>query len=235
MPKFSTLLTSFERPKMLENAVKSVLNNTFQDWQLIIGDSSKNTETRHLIASYGESLAASDPRIIFHQYRAWSDEEDKRKCNYAWKNNMMFKLSTGDWITYFNDDDLYAKDYYQAYVDVMEAVPDAKVIYTGQKAFKVDTETGENHELQYILPAFDIKRNMFFCVDQNCVAHKREVFNEVGGWCDEPHVRNYADAEFWYRLAMAGYLAYPTGKWTSIKSIHPGQISQMAQRTQVPA
>jgi len=212
---------------MLKNAVNAVINNTFQDWQLIIGDSTKDPERREQIRVYGEEMAAKDPRIIFKQYRAWSDVEDENKCNYAWKNNQMFKLATGAWITYLNDDDLYSSDYYQAYVDRMETDTEASVLYTGQKAFKINT-TGEYTEkdLAYVLPAMDIKRNMFFCVDQNCVAHKRQLMEEVGGWCDEPHVKTYADAEFWYKLAAKGYLAYPTGKFTSIKSVHPLSISQ---------
>jgi hypothetical protein len=225
-------MTSFERPGMLINAIESVKKNTFTDWQLVIGDSSKKKENREKIKEIVDKYALEDSRIVFKQYRAWSEEEDKRKCNYAWKNNQMFKVATGDWITYMNDDDLYSSDYYQAYVDTMEIVPNASVIYTGQKAFKLDQTGGDKHELVYMLPAYDIKRCGFFCVDQNCVSHKRELMAEVGGWEDDVSVNNYADAEFWYRLACKKYLMYPTGKYTSIKSIHPGAISQQPQKEQ---
>lgn len=235
MPTFSTLCTSFERPEMLENAVKSVISNTFTDWQLIIGDSTKTPEKRKAIAEYGERMMKEDSRIIFKQYRAWSDEEDKKKCNYAWKNNMMYKLATGKYITYLNDDDLYAKDYYQAYMDVFDSVPEAQVVYTGQKAFVVDKTQEENHKLHHILAATSIKRCMYFCVDQNCVAHTREVMERTGGWCDDPHVMMFADAEFWFRIWQAGYLAYPTGKHTSIKSVHAGALSQQNQPQPVGA
>jgi spore maturation protein CgeD len=229
MPLFSTCLTSFERPEMLVNAIESVRKNTFEDWQLIIGDSTKDSIKRQRIYEICREYEANDKRIIFKQYRAWSAKEDEQKSNYAWKNNQMFKLAEGEWITYMNDDDLYSSDYYQAYVNIMKVMPSASVIYTGQKAFKVDETGKENHELVYMLPAFDIKKCGFFCVDQNCVAHKREVFNEVGGWVDDVSVNNYADAEFWYKIALKKHLMYPTGKYTSIKSIHAGAISQKAQ------
>lgn len=227
MPVFSTLCTSFNRPEMLKNCVRSVQNNTFQDWQLIIGDSSKDKKIREEIAQYGNQLMKEDKRIIFKQYRAWSDKEDERKCNYAWKNNQMFKLATGKYITYHNDDDLYGTDYYQAFHDVIEGMPEASVIYTGQKAYVIKNQ-GEYTEkdIHHALPAMEIKRCMFFCVDQICVAHKREIMEEIGGWCDEPHVSTFADAEFWFRIYEKGYLAYPTKKFTTIKSVHPGAISQ---------
>jgi len=223
MPLFSTILTSFNRADMLKNAVKSVKLQTFSDWQLIIGDSSTLQEQRDAIKEYGEALEKEDPRIIFRQYRAWTEEERARKVEYATKINKLYKLATGDWVTHLNDDDLYHVTYYQAYKDVMDAIPEAKVIYTGQYAVSPDGK------LQYALPAKDIKRSMFFCVDQNCVAHKREIFDEVGGWCTEPYVSTYADAEFWWRISEAGYLAYATGKVTSIKMIHQGQISSGAE------
>ena len=235
MPVFSTLCTSFNRPKMLINCVRSVQANTFEDWELIIGDSSKTKEMRQEVAELCYELGKEDKRIIFKQYRAWSDAEDERKCNYAWKNNQMFKMAKGQYITYHNDDDLYAKDYYQSFLDVFNAVPEASVVYTGQKAYILrEDNLYTEKDIHHVLPAMEIKRCMYFCVDQICVAHKKEVFNEVGGWCDKPHVKNFADAEFWYRLWEKGYLAYPTQKFTTIKSVHPGAISQQAIKQEKP-
>lgn len=233
MPKFSTLLTSYNRPEMLKNAVNSVLKNTYQDWQLLIGDSSSDPEAREAIRLYGEQLANEDKRIIFKQFRVWSEKELGEKCSYAWKVNKLFKLSTGEYITYLTDDDLYAKNYYQSFVDVFDNYPDAKVAYTGQRAYNVrdDMEYTEK-DISYIIPAEDIKRNMFFNVDHICVAHERSVFEEVGGWDDDWWVSPYADAEFWYKLAINGYIAYPTGKHTTIKSIHPGAMTQQIAKEQ---
>lgn len=229
MPKITTLLTSFNRLEMLEEAIRSVQHNTFTDWQLIIGDSSTLEDQRVKIKDYCEKLASEDPRIIFFQYRFWSEEERKRKCEFANKLNKMAKHATGEYITYLNDDDLYASDYYQAYLDVFESVPEAKVAYTGQKAYMANPEDPDKPLFQYSIPAKDIKRCMFFCVDQNCVCHKRELLKEVGGWCDDWWVNGYADAEFWFRLASAGHVAYPTGKFTSLKTIHPNRISAGAE------
>ena len=240
MPKFSTLCTSFNRPEMLVNCIRSVQKNTFEDWQLIIGDSSKKKETREEIAELCNKFAKEDKRIIFKQYRAWSDKEDERKCNYAWKNNQMFKLATGEYITYHNDDDLYATDHYQAFVDVFEKYPEARIVYTGQKAYTLKGE-GEYTEkdIHHVLPAMEIKRCMFFCVDQICVAHHRDIFTKAGTWCEQPHVKNYADAEFWHRIWASEkdfkkkYLCYPTQKFTNIKTVHPGAISQQAAKEPV--
>jgi len=233
VPKFSTLLTSFNRPLMLKNAVNSVLHNTFEDWQLIIGDSSNKDEERRLIKEYGESLEKEYPgKIIFRQYHVFTEDENKTICNFAWKNNKMFKLATGEYITYLCDDDLYSKDYYQAFLDVFENIPEAKVAYTGQRAFTPAPD--DKPIFRYQLPANNIKRCMFFCVDHNCVAHKREIFDEVGGWCDEEYVNGYADAEFWYRISEHGYLAYPTHKITSIKTVHPESITYATQHSAKP-
>jgi len=199
------------------------MQNSYDDWQLVIGDSSTLKEQREAIRQYCEGLEKEDSRIIFKQYRAWSEEERERKCEFATKINKMAKEATGDWFTYLNDDDLYHSHYYQAYKDVIDGIPEVKIVYTGQHAMTIDGQ------VQYSLPAINIKRCMFFCVDQNCVAHRRELLEEVNGWCTDPWVNGYADAEFWWKLAQKGYLAYPTSKYTSIKTIHAGQISAGAK------
>jgi glycosyltransferase involved in cell wall biosynthesis len=233
-PLFSTLCTSFGRLEMLKNCIKSVRNNTFQNWQLIIGDSTKDPGQRKQINEYCQKIIKEDKRIKFKQYRAWSDREDQLKCNYAWKNNQMFKLADGKYITYHNDDDVYTRDYYQSFVEAINQFPEGKVFYTGQKAFRVRNDDDYTEEdLCRVLPADSIKRCMFFCVDQICVAHHRDIFTEVGGWETGPHVNTYADAEFWYKIAEKGYLAYPTCRFTTLKSIHAGQISNQAGRPEV--
>lgn len=225
MPLFSTILTSFNRPHTLKNAVNSVIHNTVTDWELIIGDSSNNDKDRIIIEDYCKSLEEKDSRIKFKQFEKFTKADTERKCEFAYKINELFKLTSGKYITYLCDDDLYSKNYYQAYLDVYETHPEADVVYTGQNAFATDLTGGNNHEFRYRLPAEHIKRNMFFTVDHNCVSHKREVFDKVGGWDDSPWLKGFADAEFWAKLAFAGYLAYPTHRITSIKSVHIKNIT----------
>lgn len=61
MPKVSVVLTSFNHEKFIREAVDSVLNQTFTDFELIIWDDASADGSWAVINSY------SDPRIkVFH-------------------------------------------------------------------------------------------------------------------------------------------------------------------------
>lgn len=213
-PVFSTILTSYNRSALLEDAVASVFNQTFKNWELIIADYSCDKEERKKISDFGKRLIAGDERFSFIQYPAVEKENNTEQCNYAIHINKCLKRAKGKYITYLCDDDLYLPEYYQVMLDTFTKYPQAKIVYTGLSVCKL----GED-KCVLSRPAEHIKRCMFYSVDHICVAHEREIIDEVGGWDEAKWVRTYGDAEVWYKFAMAGHLAYPTGKYTAVKRI----------------
>jgi cellulose synthase/poly-beta-1,6-N-acetylglucosamine synthase-like glycosyltransferase len=65
-PIVSIIIPTYNRKDLLERAIKSVLSQTFQDWELIIVDDGSTDETRDLV----ENFQRVDPRI-----------------KYIWQNN----------------------------------------------------------------------------------------------------------------------------------------------------
>ncbi len=213
-PVFTTILTSYNRSKLLQDAVASVFNQTFKDWELIIVDYSSKKEERKEIGDFGKKLIAGDERFTFLQYPSVKEKDSLEQCNYAIHINKALKRAKGKYVTYLCDDDLYLPEYYQTMLDTFNKYPQAKIIYTGLFV----TKLGEDKSL-YTRPAENIKRCMFFSVDHICVAHEKEIIDEGGGWDETKWVRTYGDAEVWYKFAMAGHLSYPTGEITAIKRI----------------
>lgn len=56
----TVILTSYNRPIYVKQAIGSVLQQTHADWELIIVDDGSNAETRSTI----KTLIADDPRIF---------------------------------------------------------------------------------------------------------------------------------------------------------------------------
>lgn len=55
MPKVSVILTSYNHAKYLRESIESVLNQTFSDFELIIGDDASTDESWSIIQSYDDS------------------------------------------------------------------------------------------------------------------------------------------------------------------------------------
>ena len=64
MAQITTTIPTFRRPKLLQRAVRSVLNQTYGDFQVCIYDHASNDST----AAAVRELAQNDPRINYHRH-----------------------------------------------------------------------------------------------------------------------------------------------------------------------
>ena len=104
MPKISVILTTFERPNKLKRAIKSVIKQTFQDWELIIvDDCSQDGKT----AKICEKFSNKDNRIRYIRRKSNFGQHTRPK-------NEGLKSAKSDYIAYLDDDNEYRKDHLQA-------------------------------------------------------------------------------------------------------------------------
>ena len=59
-PRFSVVCTSYNRPRMVSNAIESTLRQTLEAWELLVADDDSNDETLAAI----EKTSRGDERII---------------------------------------------------------------------------------------------------------------------------------------------------------------------------
>ena len=94
IPKFSIIISTYNRANILPRAIRSVLNQTFQDFELIIVDDGSTDNTEKLIKNF------NDKRMIYLKHK-------ENKGVYAGINTGL-KAAKGDFvITLGDDDDLY--------------------------------------------------------------------------------------------------------------------------------
>ncbi len=98
----SVIITTYQRPKNLIRAIKSILNQTYNDWELIIVDDNDERteyrkETEHLMSQYSNN---NKIRYLRH----------KKNQNGAAARNTGIKAAKGEFITFLDDDDYYMPD-----------------------------------------------------------------------------------------------------------------------------
>lgn len=112
---FSIITVTYNSAKTVEQTIKSVLSQTFKNFEYIIVDGASRDGTLDIIKKY----AAADPRIRF------ISEPDNGIYDAM---NKGIKMAAGDVIGILNSDDYYEKD---ALKIIAEAIPESKeyVIY----------------------------------------------------------------------------------------------------------
>lgn len=120
MPKVSILLTSFNHEKYICEAIDSVLNQTFTDFELIILDDGSSDNSWALINQY------SDSRI-----KASHNEENKGFIEGI--NKTIIEIATGEYFAVHHSDDVWELDKLEKQVAYLDANPEIGAVFTWMK------------------------------------------------------------------------------------------------------
>ncbi len=219
-PAVSVLLTSYNRPQYLPQAVESVLAQTMRDWELIILDDS-----------------SSDPGVTEYLRGIWSHPqvsicksaiaEDQRAatCRYAVQANTGLKLAAGRHITYLCDDDWYAPDRLEVMSGMLDLHPHLGVVYARQGV----TDEAGNVTWQRVFEP--VLADAYCRVDHSSVMHTAEAGYQAGGWDTSAEHWRIGDAVFWRRLHAAGYSFHlaPGDEPLDYHRDHPAGVNKLGR------
>ncbi len=111
-PRVSIGLPVYNGENFLEEAVGSILNQTFHDFELIISDNGSTDKTQEI----SERYAALDPRIRYYRH--------SRNRGAAWNFNHVFHLSRGSYFKWAAHDDLITPGFLENAVKVLDDDPE---------------------------------------------------------------------------------------------------------------
>lgn len=170
MPKISVVVPAFRTPeKFLREMIDSVREQSYQNWELCIGDGSMDGSICGVLAEY----AAMDERI---RYKELED-------NYgiSGNTNKALELATGDYISLLDHDDILTKD---ALYEVVKCINEtgADVLYTDEDKVTMDLK-------EYFEPHFKSDFNLDMIRSCNYICHffvfSKEIFAQVGAFREE--------------------------------------------------
>ncbi|QJP96825.1 glycosyltransferase [Pseudomonas fluorescens] len=117
MAKVSVVLTSYNHDKYIGQAIDTVLNQTYSDWELIVVDDVSPDASWEVIERY------DDPRII--------KVRNDRTRRYIYNiNRAIQSQSTGDYIAIHHSDDAWALDKLEKQVAVLDANPHIGAVFS---------------------------------------------------------------------------------------------------------
>jgi glycosyltransferase involved in cell wall biosynthesis len=97
---------SFNRPKFLRQALDSVLNQSYKNYEVIVSDNSTDDSVEKMIDEYY-------PAIKYIRYVPSLDVLSH--------HNLLIKNSTTEYVTYFHDDDIMLPSYAEKMIEMLDA------------------------------------------------------------------------------------------------------------------
>jgi len=119
MRETSVIITTHNRATLLVNAINSVLNQTFKDFEMLIVDDASKDNTEEVVKSF------TDSRIRYIKILP----EDSKGGNYA--RNLGIKEAKGKFIAFLDDDDEWLPEKLEKQLEVFAKDEKVGLVYTG--------------------------------------------------------------------------------------------------------
>ena len=117
MPTISVIILTHNRARLVEQAAKSVLAQTYSDWELLVVDDGSTDETPRV----GKALKKLDGRIKYLPHANVGECENR---------NIGLRNATGRYIAFLDDDDEWLPEKLAVQVGYMESHPEAGITCT---------------------------------------------------------------------------------------------------------
>lgn len=184
-PLISVIIPNRNYGQFLEEALDSILCQTFQNFEIIIVDKSDEQYTLEILKKI---QAQKNPKIRI---------VEQKKPGLSAARNEGIRLATGKYICCLDADDYIGPAYFEKVLYVLEAKLHLGFAYPWVKIFGDETGIWKPQNL-------DIKNIVFFNQIPIAAIFRREAWKQVGGF-SEVMKEGYEDWEFWVKISKLGW------------------------------
>lgn len=219
MTKISILLPTYNGALYIEEAIKSVITQTYNDWELIILDDASTDDTGKISKEYAEL----DQRIIY--------VKNETNLRLVKNLNKGLSLAKGSFIARIDEDDIWTDiDKLKKQMEVFDKDNNCVLVGT---YFEVVDEGGKH--IRNITPPLDDKSIRKIILLYNPFGHSTVIFKKaevmkIGGY--DKAIKYGEDYDLWLRLGMVGAFAILpeiTVRYLQRKSSMSGKHTKLKQ------
>ncbi|MCZ7384118.1 MAG: glycosyltransferase [Candidatus Methanoperedens sp.] len=212
-PTVSVIIPTYNRANYLKKSLQSAISQTVRDIEIIIINNYSTDNTLEVISSF------NDQRIKIINF--------KNGGVIAKSRNQGMIQSTGRYIAFLDDDDLWCPDKLELQIDYLESHPEFGAVYSNaiiidekdnRKGFLINRgQAKEGQVFQYLLGG-----NFITILT---VLMRRELLESVGLFNEEPSLIAVEDYEYWMRTSFKFGFGY-IGKPLALYRIHSTSVSK---------
>ena len=192
-PRVSVLMGVFYRKEdlaALETSIRSILSQTFTDFELLICDDGSHDAARRVL----DTLSAEDGRIRLIR-------EDNAPTDLAYKLNVCLSHARGDFIARMDDDDYSHPERFAKQLAFLEEHPEIDFVGCNVNLVRYREKVGVR-----VLPAYPEVRDFYFVQPfiHPALMLRKEALQMVNGYSEDPHCVLCEDYDLLLRLYAKG-------------------------------
>lgn len=198
-PVVSIVMPSYNHEEYVAEAIGSVIDQTFGDWELVVTDDGSTDDTVRVIEAF------DDPRIRLHAL-----ERNRGTC--AAMNDAIGRAQ-GRYIAVLNSDDAFLPHKLETQLAYLEDHPDRAAVFSRAEFIDANSEPlapGSHYYMalfDHPCPGRHALLRAFF-IDGNRLCHpsvliRAQVHRDVGRY--DPRLAQLHDLDMWVRMLLRGY------------------------------
>lgn len=115
----SIIMPAYNAEKYILEAIESVQNQTYSNWELLILDDNSTDDTEKLV----QKKILEDKRIFYYK--------NSKNKGVSYTRNKGINIAKGDWIAFLDSDDVWSKEKLEKQFLLIKNYPQAKLLFTG--------------------------------------------------------------------------------------------------------
>ncbi|BAA29476.1 glycosyltransferase [Pyrococcus horikoshii] len=207
-PRISVIIPTYNREELLRRAIESVLDQTFDDFEILVIDGAKSESTRELVRSFGDGRIRYIP------------QKGKGIAN---ARNLGVSKARGEFIAFLDDDDRWRRDKLELQLELFKVLPQSYgVVYTAFTYYYLEKDKVLG--IKHPRASGDVYKHLLKdnITGTSTIMVKRECFKKVGLFRED--FVTCEDWDMWLRMAKVCYFGAIDEPLVDY-SIHSGQFS----------
>ena len=183
----SVVICFLNAEKFLWEAIESVINQTYDNWELLLVDDGSTDDSTRIAQAYAARYTA---RVRYLEHDGHQNQ------GISVSRNLGVKYAKGEYIAFIDSDDIWLPQNLEQQVEIMRSNPDASMVYGTCQYWYSWTDNHDDFHRDFI-GELGAKPNVLyrplsllalFIKDENvtpvpgCVLIKRELLEGIGGF-----------------------------------------------------
>lgn len=195
-PKVSVIIPTYNRTSFLKDAINSVLNQTYRDFELIVVDDGSTDDTQDLVSYYGQKI-----RYIYQNNQGRSTAR-----------NHGIEVAQGEYLAFLDSDDVWLPDKLSRQIPILDAASANTVLVHGYKQLvdeKLQPIRGWEKKLRYSYRLAEKGQETYenylqkAYIFTSTVLIRRDAVLSIGAY--DVNLQALEDLDFYLRLLIKGY------------------------------
>ena len=183
--KISVIMSAYNAEEYIDKAIKSILNQTYEDWEFIICDDASTDTTWDIIEKYKKYYP--DKFIVF---------KNEKNLRLAYSLNECLKRATGRYIARMDADDTCSNLRFSKQVSYLEKNRDVDLV--GTDLYKYDGEIYQKVKSDKVPNKKKLLRNVTFF--HPTILTYSYVYEKVNGYTVKSRTKVGQDLDLWFKF-----------------------------------